>query len=73
MEYEGHSHQSSEREEHCSPFCVCDCCSSNIAVQLEFYLFRTQITEIFPATQKPYSDLYSPIFQNRLLQPPRGV
>tara|TARA_B100000809_G_C14924649_1_gene454650 strand:- start:145 stop:411 length:267 start_codon:yes stop_codon:yes gene_type:complete len=67
------NHSSPDHEDHCSPFCVCDCCSTNVMVQLDFDCFRNQNTEVFSAFQKPYSDLYSAIFQNKILQPPREV
>ncbi len=67
------NHSLPDHKDHCSPFCICDCCGTNVMVQLEFDFFRDNKTEIFSAFQKPYSDLYSPIFQNKILQPPRYV
>ena len=71
VEHKTHNHDTEEHSDHCSPFCVCDCCSTQMVVQLDFNFYRNQITEIFPITEKPYSDLYSNLFHQQILQPPR--
>ena len=67
-----HDHDTSGNEEdECSPFCVCDCCSTTVVLQLKFLLVGSQLTEMFKPAQNFYSELYSILYQFKILHPPR--